>query len=103
MFFSSKLTEDARAQIIRRVAMHYPLMELSVGEVKSILKRALGNDATDNVIAKIYTVTSGIYGHIDMIIPRINELAGMNKQALSNGEMSMLDIVETAGRRLMVA
>lgn len=102
LFTTSRLTEDVRAQLSSRVAMHYPLRELSQAEVKAIIKRAFGKHATDEVIAKIYTVTSGIHRHVDMIIPRVNELATRNEEQLEKGEVTMLDIVETAGRRLMV-
>ncbi len=102
LFITSRLTEDVRAQLSSRVAMHYPLKELSQAEVKAIIKRALQSNATDDVIAQIYTVTQGIHRHVDMIVPRINELATRNQEQLDAGEVTMLDIVETAGRRLMV-
>jgi len=102
LFNTSRLTQDVRAQISSRVAMHYPLAELSLPEVKSICKRALGDDATDDNISKIMNVTSGIHRHVDMIFPRINELKKRNAEKLATGQVSMVDIIETAGRRLMV-
>lgn len=102
LFTTTRLTEDVRAQLSSRVAMHYPLMELAQAEVKAIVKRALGSYASDEVIAKIYTVTGGIHRHVDMIIPRINELTQRNQGKLENSEITMSDIVDTAGRRLMV-
>lgn len=101
LFTASRLTEDVRAQLASRVAMHYPLKELALSEVKSIIQRALGAAATEEAIAKIFTITGGIHRHVDMIVPRLNELAQMNKDALGNGTVSMTDIIDTAGRRLM--
>lgn len=102
LFTTSRLTEDVRAQLSSRVAMHYPLAELSVAEVKAIIQRALGKEATEEVISMIYNVTGGVHRHVDMIVPRINELKKRNEQKLASGEVSMEDIVATAGRRLMV-
>jgi len=103
LFMSSRLTEDVRAQLSSRVAMHYPLAELTKEECISILKRALGEDATPENIAAIINVTKGVHRHIDMIIPRINELKNRknNKERLANGEIKMIDIIQTAGHRLM--
>lgn len=102
LFTTSRLTEDVRAQLSSRVAMHYPLAELSVAEVKAIIQRALGAEATEEVISQIYNVTGGVHRHVDMIVPRINELKARNEDKLARGEVSMSDIITTAGRRLMV-
>lgn len=102
LFTTSRLTEDVRAQLSSRVAMHFPLAELSVAEVKAIIQRALGDDATEELISQIYNVTGGVHRHVDMIVPRINELKARNKEKLANGSITMEDIVTTAGRRLMV-
>jgi DNA transposition AAA+ family ATPase len=102
LFTTSRLTEDVRAQLSSRVAMHFPLAELSVGEVKAIIQRALGADATEELISQIYNVTGGVHRHVDMIVPRINELKKRNETKLATGEVTMEDIVTTAGRRLMV-
>lgn len=78
LFMTSSRTEDVRAQISSRVAMHYLLSELSLPEVKAIIKRALGDDAMDEAVAQILNVTSGIHRHVDMIVPRIIELKELN-------------------------
>lgn len=101
LFTTSRLTEDVRAQLSSRVAMHYPLAELAPSEVKAIVKRALGDDATDEAVSQIVNVTGGVHRHVDMIIPRINELKKRNEERLARGEITMEDIVMTAGRRLM--
>ena len=101
LFTTSRLTEDVRAQLSSRVAMHYPLSELGPAEVKAIVKRALGEAATDDAVAQIATVTGGIHRHVDMIIPRIIDLKRRNEEKLQHGEVSMRDIIDTAGRRLM--
>jgi DNA transposition AAA+ family ATPase len=100
-FTTSTLTEDVRAQLSSRVAMHYPLAELSIAEVKAIIKRALGDEATEEAISLIYNVTGGIHRHVDMILPRINELKQRNRDKLERGEVSLLDVINAAGRRLM--
>lgn len=102
LFTTTRLTQDVRMQLSSRVAMHYPLKELSLAEVKAIVKRVLGDKATDSVIAKIYTLTQGNHRHIDMIIPRIADLEKRNEDSLNSGEINFEDIVETAGHRLMV-
>ncbi len=103
LFTTSRLTEDVRAQLTSRVAMHYALNELTLPEVKSIVMRALGDAATDAVIAQIANVTGGIHRHVDMIIPRINDLKQRNEAngKLQRGEVTMNGIIDTAGRRLM--
>ncbi|MGH9942463.1 MAG: AAA family ATPase [Pyrinomonadaceae bacterium] len=101
LFNTSRLTEDVRAQLSSRVAMHYPLAELTPGEVKGIIQRALGADATDEAISQILNVTGGVHRHVDMIIPRILDLKNRNQERLQSGEVTMTDIVMTAGRRLM--
>jgi DNA transposition AAA+ family ATPase len=103
LFNTSRLTEDVRQQLSSRVAMHYPLAELTTAETTSIIKRALGADATDENVAAIINVTGGIHRHVDMIIPRINELKKRNESKLKSKEITMRDIIETAGRRLMTA
>jgi hypothetical protein len=49
-------------------------------------------------------VTGGIHRHVDMIIPRINDLKARKhvQEKLEREEVTMSDIIETAGRRLMV-
>ena len=101
LFTKSSRTEDVRAQISSRVAMHYLLSELSLPEVKAIIKRALAADATDDVVAKIFNVTGGIHRHVDMIVPRILDLKALNKEKLAEGRVTMSDIIDTAGSRLM--
>jgi DNA transposition AAA+ family ATPase len=103
LFNTSRLTEDVRQQLSSRVAMHYPLAELTTAETTTIIKRALGPDATDEIVAAIINVTGGIHRHVDMIIPRINELKKRNEAKLKTGEVKLRDIIETAGRRLMTA
>lgn len=101
LFMTSSRTEDVRAQISSRVAMHYLLSELSLHEVKAIIKRALGELATDAVVAEIFNVTGGIHRHVDMIVPRILDLKALNSEKLDAGRLSMKDIIATAGSRLM--
>lgn len=101
LFTTSRLTEDVRAQLSSRVAMHFPLAELTLTQVKAIITRALGDEATEEAISQIFNVTGGIHRHVDMIVPRINELRQRNQEKLERGEVTMGDIITTAGRRLM--
>jgi DNA transposition AAA+ family ATPase len=103
VFTTSRLTEDVRAQLSSRVAMHYPLAELTVTEATTIIKRALAEDATEENIAAIINVTGGIHRHVDMIIPRILDLKERSRSKLDKGDVSLKDIITQAGRRLMTA
>lgn len=103
LFTTSRMTEDVRAQLSSRVAMHYPLAELSVAEAKAIIRRALGDEATEETCAQIINVTGGVHRHVDMILPRINDLKARNRERLESGEVTMLDIITAAGSRLMTS
>lgn len=102
LFTTSRITEGVRAQIASRIAVHYLLAELSLPQAKAIIKRALGTEATDEAVALICNITSGIHRHVDMIMPRILELKEIYKDKLAAGEMTILDIIRIAGSRLMV-
>jgi DNA transposition AAA+ family ATPase len=101
LFMKSSQTEDVRAQLSSRVAWHYALPSLTASEVKAIVKRALGDDATDEVVAQIIAVTGGIHRHVDMIFPRLNYLKKQNENDLRTGKTSMAAIINTAGARIM--
>jgi DNA transposition AAA+ family ATPase len=101
IFTTSNLTQDVRAQLSSRVALHYALAELSPGEVKAIVVRALGDAATDEAVAQIATITGGIHRHVDMIIPQIIRLRDRNEEKLQRGDVKMKDIIDTAGHRLI--
>lgn len=103
LFTTSRLTEDVRAQLSSRVAMHYPLAELTTEEATAIIKRALGDDATDEDCAAIINITGGIHRHVDMILPRILELRKRNEKELTSGKVSMNGLITKAGLRLMTA
>lgn len=102
LFMTSRLTEDVRAQLSSRVAMHYPLMELSLEEVKSICKRALGENATDEAVTAIFNVTHGNHRHLDMVVPRIRSLAEHNEGELRKDKSVMNEIIKKSTARLMV-
>lgn len=102
LFTTSRLTEDVRAQLSSRVAMQYPLMELSVEEVKTICRRALGDNATTGAVTKLFNATKGNHRHLDMVLPRVRELASKNEESLQNGDIVIEDIIEKASSRIMV-
>lgn len=101
LFTTARTTEDIRAQLSSRVAMHYPLVELSVPEAKGIIQRALGEAATDHVCALIINATGGIHRHVDMILPRILELMDKYREKLTRGEVTMEIIINHAASRLV--
>jgi DNA transposition AAA+ family ATPase len=102
LFNTSRLTQDVRAQLSSRVAMHYPLMELSIEEVKTIVERVLGKRATAEVIKHIYNSTHGNHRHIDMIMPRLSQMIDKNARELDGGKIEMEKLVDKATSRLMV-
>lgn len=102
LFTKSTLTEDVRVQLSSRIAMHYPLMELSLEEVKTIVVRVLGERATSKVIKHIYDSTHGNHRHLDMIMPRLSQMIEKNKADLDQGELEMEQLVDKATSRLMV-
>ena len=102
-FMKSKMTEDVRAQLTSRIAVHYLLAELQLDEVKAIVENKLGEQATNEIIAQIYNITGGIYRNLDMIIARITDLQNKNIALLDSGELNMSKIVSIAGSRLMLA
>ncbi|HKO43377.1 MAG TPA: AAA family ATPase [Pyrinomonadaceae bacterium] len=101
LFMKSDLTQDVRAQLSSRVAWHIALPTLLDGEVKAIVKRALGDAATDEMVSQIMKATGGIHRHVDMIFPRINHLKKKNEAKLQAGTITMEAIVATAGARIM--
>lgn len=102
LFTTSRLTEDVREQLSSRVAMHYPLMELSIEEVKAICQRALGEHTTNRAVEKLFNLTHGNHRHLDMILPRVSEYATRYHDALINGDAEITDAIEKAGTRIMV-
>lgn len=102
LFNTSRLTEDVRAQLSSRVAMHYPLMELSLEEVKTIVVRVLGDNASAKTVEQLYKSTNGNHRHLDMILPRLSELISKNQEGLDRGDIQLENLVDRAGSRLMV-
>lgn len=102
LFTRSSLTEDVRVQISSRVAMHYPLMELSIEEVKTIVKHVLGSRATPKVISNLYNAVHGNHRHLDMILPRIAALIDVNQNGNEISEADLIAMTDKAASRLMV-
>jgi hypothetical protein len=101
-FVTSQLIEDVRAQLSSRISLYYQLPELLLSEAKAIIQSALGEDATDEVIKQIYEVTGGIYRHIDMLMPRVLDLKAINKEGLEKNKVTMRDMIDKAGSRLII-
>ena len=105
LFNTSRLTQDVRVQLSSRVAMHYPLKELSKEEVNTIVERILGGRATPDIKSRIFNATSGNHRHLDMIMPRLAHLIERNVEALddpNDPDVTMEALVDTATSRLMV-
>jgi len=103
LFMSSRLTEDVRVQLSSRVAMHYPLEGLTIEEVRSIVKRVLGKEATEEVMAAVWKATAGEHRRVDMVLPRVLEIAERKRAELRAGTMSMTQVVQLAASRMMTA
>lgn len=103
VFFSSRMTEDVRAQLSRRVSLHYPLQELTPEQAKAIIVKALGEDVTDEVIARLFNMTGSIHGHLSMALRRILDTKKRNKKRLDSGEVTIEQIIISAGAKLMVS
>jgi hypothetical protein len=70
-------------------------------EATAIIQRGFGDDATDEVVAQILTITGGVHRQVDLIIPRILDLQERNRRKLAGGEVTMREIVATAGTKIM--
>lgn len=99
----STLTQDVRAQLTSRIALHYLLLELEIDELKGIIAYSLGSEATDEIILQIYNITGGIYRNVDMLINRIADLKNKNADSLASNEVTLEEIVNIAGSRLMIS
>lgn len=102
LFMESSLTEDVRRQLSSRIAWHCPFVELSVEEVKSIVKTMLGKHATNEVVKQILEITHGNHRHLEMILPRLDAIFTANEDLLNNGEVQIDTLVQKAGARLMI-
>lgn len=102
LFMSTHYTDEVRTQLSSRIAFHFLLPELTVEEVKGIVQKALGTDATDAIIAQIYNITSGIHRHVDFLLKRPILLRETNKKKLKAGEVTMKEIITIAGSRLII-
>jgi len=105
LFARSSLTEDVRVQLSSRIAMHYPLKELSREEVASIVTRVLGDRATPKVLAHIYNATHGNHRHLDMVLPRLSQMVDKNLERLDDPEddkVTMESLIDNVASRLMI-
>lgn len=102
LFMQSSLTEDVRVQLSSRIAWHCPFVELSVEEVKSIVRQLLGRYATDSIVKQILDITHGNHRHLEMMLPRVNAILDANEELLGKGEVQVETLVQKAGRRLMI-
>ena len=101
LFTTSRLTQEVRAQLSSRVAMHYPLMELSLDEVKSICKRALGENSTDEAVKEVFNITNGNHRHLDMVMPRVRAVIVKNETKIRSGLLEMSKVIQEAASKIM--
>lgn len=83
---AAQLTGGGASPPLFFALLHYLLSELSLKEAKAIIQQAMGEEATDEAIAQIYSLTGGVHRHVDMIIPRIFHLMELNRKALLRRE-----------------
>ena len=60
-FYQSKLTEDVRGQLTSRIALLYLLPELTKVETEAILRHALGEEVTNEMVEQIHQGLAGIF------------------------------------------
>lgn len=82
--------------------MRYLLPELAKVETEAILRHALGEEVTDEMVEQIHQVAGGNFRSVYMIIPRILELEQRNRQKLADGTVKMNESIKVAAARLMV-
>src|SRR5262249_33133444 len=83
-FHSSRMAQDERAQLARRVALHYPLAELRPEQARAIVERAIPG-LTKEEVAQIVKLTGGNHGSLESMITRILDLRKRNDTALKEG------------------
>lgn len=110
LFTSSDMTQDVRAQLSSRVAMHYPLDGLDLAQVKAIVERSLGKAATADAVRAVYNAVGGTAEHatanyrsLEFLLRRVTKMVKLNADKIDRGELSIEQIISTAGSRLMVA
>ena len=61
----------------------------------------MGDEARDEMVARVITITDGIHRRVDMILPRILDLRETNHAKLEGGMVTMEQIIKVAGCRMM--
>jgi DNA transposition AAA+ family ATPase len=101
LFTSSQLTEDVRAQLSSRVAMHYPLSGLLLTEAKAMIQRELGKYAGDDEVAQIYNITGGLPRYIKTLITNLLDLITLNRNEVEAGDVKLSELIAKAGSKLL--
>jgi DNA transposition AAA+ family ATPase len=102
LFTRTRLTQDVRSQLSSRVAMHFPLENLSPAEQKTIIEKVVGSNTDSAFVQQIMKLTRGNFRHLSFIFPRIEEIKKLYAEQIANGSKTEEDVIETAGQRLMV-
>lgn len=103
MFVKSRLTEDVRAQLLRRIDMFYFLDKLSDKEVKTIIYRELGESVSAETVSNVMTFAQNNFCYLDRLLRRIKRLQKANRQDLASGDLRLEDLAEQAQNGLRVA
>jgi hypothetical protein len=73
-----------------------------LSEAKAIIKRELGEYATDNAVAQIYNITGGLPRCIEMLIYILRKLIERNSKELQSGEITLGELIAKAASRLIL-
>lgn len=95
LFTNSMVTQDIRAQVSSRVAMHYPLSTLTKKEVKTIVRQLLGDRFTDKAINEIAQATQSNFRALAMAVPRLREFYDRHRSEIEAAEDSVRHDAET--------
>jgi DNA transposition AAA+ family ATPase len=102
LFTSSRLTEDVRAQLSSRIAMHYPLGGLVLGEAKAIIQRELGKYGNDDEdIAQIYNIAGGLMRRTINLLKNLLDSIALNREELEAGKVTLKELIAKAGSKLL--
>lgn len=114
LFTTLSDSEDIRSQLSSRVALFVPLMGLSIGEVKSIAERSLGEAATADVVAEIWNAIArnkyadgkptqaASFRNLSFLLPRLKSLLARNADELAAGTATPAEMVRAAAGKLML-
>lgn len=102
IFSDQKISDDLREQFASRIGYSIELIGLTLGEVKTIVKRSLGDETDDANIAEIYNLTRQSFRRLNILLARIKDLMRQNEAELASGAITLKELVEIAAARLIL-